>query len=232
MTSGVGAVVFPLFQRGNIRRSSVFVFIWHREILSSSIWVLRNLNTREFVRSDELVPSSDIVGDESVAVENEKEKVRRIGLWNRLREKFKRTRSGEDDDKEKDEEQMKFLASLTLPQIFLILTAHTSALHWFDENIGFTPGPWVNHTFELVSLGEHSARSNTGGVDWKNVSTEVANDVGHLRWCVMRMEELVKQLSTGVGRTGFREFRERVGEGRRVWMGWRGDNGLALDMLR
>jgi hypothetical protein len=199
----------------------------------TGMWVLRNLNTREVVRSDKLVPSSNIVEDGSVAREKEKGKVRRVGLWKRFREKFKRTRSGEDDDKEKkEEEQTKYLAPLTLPQIFLILTAHTSVLHWFDENIGFTPGPWVNHAFELVTLGEHVAQSNTVGVNWEDVSTEVANDVGHLRWCVMRIEELVEQLSTGVGRTEFREFLERMGEGRRVWMGWRGDKGVALDMLR
>jgi hypothetical protein len=79
----------------------------------------------------------------------------------------------------------KAIQSLTLPQLFLVLTMG-SAQGWpYLVDFHMKRGRWSTHSFDVVPLSVHLDEVREDMV-WQDVSAALAADVGHLRWSVQR----------------------------------------------
>ncbi|OAK93855.1 hypothetical protein IQ06DRAFT_353910 [Phaeosphaeriaceae sp. SRC1lsM3a] len=168
-------------------------------------WVLRNLTTRQVVRSDGLFPPAAILDDELLTP-----KVRRPRMFEWVRKIYDPTKPGEVPPR------VKAMDALSLPQIFLVLTAHSAHPGWRQEDIGFRRGPWVSHAFEVVSLDDHTEDPDS---EWRDVTASVAADVGHLRWCAMQHAAL-SQPDVDALWNRPEDFRVRASEARARWSRW------------
>lgn len=170
------------------------------------VWVLRNLTTRQFVRSDDLVPPAAILGYDALSGKSRKKHFPSSSPKKPSTSKGARALSRD-----------KNLHPLPLPQVFLILTAHsTHHQDWREEPFDFRSGPWASHVFEVVTLDEHL---ESEGSEWEDVSTKVAADVGHLRWCVRQHAQLATSNVDGLW-DKMKRFRQRVPKARAKWTRW------------
>lgn len=148
------------------------------------IWVLRNLTTKQLVRSDKLQPPEPTIPRSKPVKEPVSHRLKRH--WKDLKQGTKRDIVPKYNN----------CAPLTLAQIFLVLTAYTTNFNipFVERNLAFQQGPWVGCAFDLVTLEDHlrgempvgrdSGASEDCGKPWADVSELVVADVGNLRWCV------------------------------------------------
>lgn len=168
------------------------------------VWVLRNLTTQQYVRSDALFPPAAILEDKLLPLRY-------------VRHTLKHSNKVYDPLKSmKISPRVRALDALTLPTIFLILTAHTSHPDWREEDIGFRCGPWVSHAFEVVPLEDHL---ESAILKWQDVTAAVAADVGHLRWCIMQRNALLQPPSEGKWER-MKEFSKLAPKARARWNQW------------
>jgi hypothetical protein len=161
-------------------------------------WVLRNLDTKQFVRSDNLTPPSKItLGKLHLRRPNQSPFKR---LWNMVRP----TRQPSQ-------------APLTLAQIFIILTACTTTSNGHEIDHLFQNGPWTAHAFDLVTLEEHIASGEDG---WSDVSPLAVADIGHLRWCVQQCMLWDEGRVTRKLDSATLIFYGRIQHQRRQWHSW------------
>ncbi|KAH8622091.1 hypothetical protein IG631_23197 [Alternaria alternata] len=172
-------------------------------------WVLRNLTTQQYVRSDQLQePDSNPTpdwGDLPKSYELLSDKMKRVGksLTQRV---LSRPKEENKYSEPKTDEQF------TLANIFLVLTcsggnrapcATPEDPYSPDKYLEFVHGPWAGCAFEVITLDEHvhtqqqqqtqpSPESNAKQPNnvWVDVSREVVADIANLRFCVQRMRDM------------------------------------------
>lgn len=146
-------------------------------------WVLRNLETREFVREDHLTalePAMELGG----MILSPQLRMRR--KWTTLK-RFVTSCGAHSKHDDKD--------GLTLAQIFLVMTAYSrpGTVTEHEVPLLFHDGPWSTHAFDLVPLGEHKIdhanyeASEERSKPWTDVTEIVALDVQNLRDCVRHL---------------------------------------------
>jgi hypothetical protein len=169
-------------------------------------WVLRNLTTKQIVRSDSLTPPLGISHEKLLPDRSEKRATLRRA-WSKIRPT-------------QAPEPMEF-PPLSLPQIFLILTANSTTLNSHQETLMIRKGPWTTHTFDVITLEQHLSSEHEA--DWLDVSKLVVADMGHLRWCIEQFEALHEVMTREPKRLGNMDvlnFRARMTEQRRRWHAW------------
>ena len=181
------------------------------------VWVLRNLTTRQYVRSDQLQeePNSDPAadwGDDPRSYELLSDKMKRVGKSLTQRVLYRPSKK-----ENKHTTESKPGEQFTLANIFLVLTcsggnrapsATTTPTtipedpHSPDKYLEFTHGPWAGCAFEVITLDEHiltqqqqlqpSPESNAQQPNnvWVDVSKEVVADIANLRFCMQRMMDM------------------------------------------
>lgn len=178
------------------------------------VWVLRNLTTRQCVRSDNLIPPASIVPhDEKTVPKATRPKQKLMKLWKSLTTRSK--------DKDVDMNKHDAREPLTLPQIFLILTtySHTNNLPPFEKKFQFHDGPWTAHSFDVVTLEDHL--DTPTDLPWTDISAAVVADIGHLRWCV-RQAEIARTWTESEAAY----LDDVISKGRKEWRRWIHDAGL------
>lgn len=142
------------------------------------IWVLRNLTTRQIVRSDALVPPDSVVPAEAIVSPELSYKNRFRDLWHKLT-------AGSKSDNDMPE-----LEPLSLAQILLVLTVYADSddVPRLERKFYFQKGIWSTHAFDVVTLDNHIESLAMSKTQWTDVSASVVADVGNLRWCVQRAE--------------------------------------------
>ena len=171
------------------------------------VWVLRNLTTRQIVRSDKLAPPASVIAPEAINA-LEANVSRRVLYKDKLRSLWRNFRGSS---------KPRVLAPLSLAQILLVLTADTDAqnIPRLEKKFEFQHGVWASHTFDVVTLDEHVHSLTMSDERWTNVSAPVTADVGHLRWCIQQAElartwpTLEKLFWDDVIKRGRREWRWR-----------------------
>jgi hypothetical protein len=166
------------------------------------VWVIRNLTTRQIVRSDALSPPQSITHEPLFPTPTPRE-----STWRKLRARFMPKKAPAPDPVLE-----RACETFTLPQVFLLMTAYSSK-RFFELTYQIGRGPWNAHTFQVLSLSQHDSSTDT---EWQDVSASVAADIGHLRWCVWREDEFYQQARRKGEVT---KLRERVKESRKMWRG-------------
>jgi hypothetical protein len=152
------------------------------------VWVLRNLTTRQFIRSDQLEEPEDVEPDwDDVRpvppvpnLEVRPSKLKR--LRSALRGKWKQMT-------ERKPAQHPAVQHSHLANTFLVLTStsHNDNYARSDDKyeiLRFTHGPWSGCAFDLIQLPEHEASG------WTNISREVVADITNLCFCIRKGQEM------------------------------------------
>jgi hypothetical protein len=151
----------------------------------SRTWVLRNLTTCEFIRSDKLCPSARKSSDAA----RPKLPSRSSTFTKMLKPFISEKTRGKDKDKTPpmlSEGGATFSTSpLSFAQLFLALTAHSDLPSHQELLFGFHDGRWRGHCFDIVPLSSHA--SETKGADWADVSELAVDDVANLRYWVHQL---------------------------------------------
>jgi hypothetical protein len=161
-------------------------------------WVLRNLDTKQIVCSDSLVPPSKITHGKWYLKPRNKFTLKRV--WDVIKPPKPDAR-----------------VLLTLAQIFIILTAFTTTSNGHEVDHLFENGPWTACAFDVVTLEQHIASGEEG---WEDISAKAVADVGHLRWCT---EQCVLWHEARGGRKADPQtmmFYGRMRDLRREWNSW------------
>ncbi|KAF2004224.1 hypothetical protein P154DRAFT_519449 [Amniculicola lignicola CBS 123094] len=124
------------------------------------VWVLRNLTTSQYVRSDQLHPNPQ-------AVKEAKEPI--ISIYERLRRFVRTSQQRRTDD-----------CPFTLAQVLLCMT-RWSTRRFFPPEAGphGLNGSWVGHRFDIVTLDRHNSEEDPAG--WTDASEEAVKFVLDVR---------------------------------------------------
>lgn len=184
------------------------------------IWLLRNLATRQMVRSDRLSPPTSAIPMWSPP--------QRTGSALKVAMKvLKGLTSTPAKTKGTDHNR-----PLTLAQVFLALSSYSNTRYFSDAHhqLAFQQGPWVGSSFDVVTMEEHMAETRLNAADqhsgtvehelprWHDVSEAVAADLGNLRWCLWQYNVL--RWSKGKKREVSPEFWSMVGAVRPAYRRW------------
>ncbi|KAK7178644.1 WD domain protein [Paraphaeosphaeria sporulosa] len=159
--------------------------LFFRAYPQSRTWVLRNLTTSEFIRSDKLTPSARKSSDSA-----------RPKLPSRSSTFIKMLKPFASDKKTGKDKAPESLAPgpsddafstspLTFAQLLLTLTAHSDLPSHHELVFAFHDGRWRGHCFDLVPLSSHL--SETKEADWADVSELAVDDVANLRYWVHQL---------------------------------------------
>jgi hypothetical protein len=195
------------------------------------VWLLRNLTTRQFVRSDELRPPKSIVPREPVPP-LPKPRLSRFqklqAVWKRVKMRFESKQATKADGFEpKEASRADDFEPLTLAQIFLVMICHSNVNlgSWFLSSGAGTQGPWNMHSFDVVTLEDHllSTVYNDNELgphrkDWIDVSRLVVADVGNLRWCVKQSHARDGHRWDRENNINFQTFVKRTRHEHRAWV--------------
>ncbi|KAF2733618.1 hypothetical protein EJ04DRAFT_513119 [Polyplosphaeria fusca] len=129
------------------------------------VWLLRNLTTLEYVRSDQLSPTTDAAPKNSRGLLN---LITSSRLWGLLSFKDPPSRHSSSA-----------ALPVTLAQIMLLLTCFSTNVSFKERVLGFQWGVWAGHQIDVVTLEAHM--DERGNKSWKNVSEAVVRDVTNLR---------------------------------------------------
>jgi hypothetical protein len=162
-------------------------------------WVLRNLTTKQYIRSDELQEPIDPAPDWAPPPKSREPLLSSLKrhcktLAHQMR---KIPKEIEHPGLDKDE-------TFTLANIFLVLTSSSAPnLRPISEKdaperyLSFGEGPWVGCAFDVIPLDDHlqsqqqSSESETLSHEpWVNVSKEAVADIANLHFCRRRKEEM------------------------------------------
>jgi hypothetical protein len=162
-------------------------------------WVLRNLTTRQYVRSDQLQESVFPAPDWRLLPKFREPILPRMKrLCNAL------SRQKRNVSKDKKHSMPEPDQPLTLANIFLVLTCSKPSLLLAGERtdspkryLNFEDGPWAGCAFDVIPLDDHllsqqrqSGSKTQPNESWVNVSKEVVANVANLRFCVRRKQEM------------------------------------------
>ena len=172
------------------------------------IWVLRNLTTSEFIRSDKLRPSAR-KSSESV---RPKMPSRSSTLSRMLKSFGSKTTPGKDSSKLQQPEEPFDTSPLTFAQIFLVLCCHSDIPSQHEDIFGFHEGRWRGHGFDIVPLNTHTTETNESS--WADVSELAADDVANLRYWVQQLN--------GDGGSCPKSLRPHVEADRNMYHNWEG----------
>lgn len=195
------------------------------------VWVLRNLTTKQFVRSDKLQPPKGAIPDiksNKVPISN-RSKIAK--LWNTMKI-WGKTRQECNHDEE----------PLTLAQVFLVLTCYVNkiGIPFLERIFNFQQGPWIGHAFELVTIEDHVADSEPRTIKgknvvgscnemdeiqtkpWVDVSELAAADVGSLRWSLRQSEEVFGKARSPRSMERDKAFWRVIAKTRRANRSWTG----------
>jgi hypothetical protein len=148
------------------------------------VWVLRNLTTAEYVRSDRLHPVSSFPRLQrlELALASCMTSDRAQRLSTTIRNLKRRV------------VRMTYISDTTpldLAQVFLILiSSATIPLPCKENALLFQSGVWAGDSFDLVTLDAHAFETEAhhkDGLEWRDVSKEVVDDVANLRGWVYRL---------------------------------------------
>ncbi|KAJ4356838.1 uncharacterized protein N0V89_004875 [Didymosphaeria variabile] len=177
----------------------------------SHTWLLRNLTTSEFIRSDKLQPSPRKSSD------NTRPKLpSRPSTFTKMLKPFT---SEKKSAKEKPAatlgphpDEVFDTSPLSFAQILLVLTAHSDLPSHHELPFAFHDGRWRGHAFDLTPLSEHL--SSTQPDDWADVSDLAVDDVANLRYWVHQL--------AGDGDTCPKSLRPHVEADRSMYHNWEG----------
>jgi hypothetical protein len=144
------------------------------------VWVLRNLTTRQYVRSDALKPPPKIIPQDKLSYDPYAQRSKLRQLWNKLTPTFNKTLNYDHEP-------------LTLAQIFLVLSANKAKMKRFDNELLLIDSPWPPFKYDVVTLHDHETSLAPSGPQWQDVTASAVAEVAHLRWCVRQ-----RQRSTGL----------------------------------
>lgn len=174
------------------------------------IWVLRNLTTSEFIRSDKLQPSA------RKSSENARPKLpSRSSTFSRMLKPFssseKKTAKAPATLGPRPDDAFD-TSPLTFAQLFLVLTAHSDLPSHHELVFGFHDGRWRGHCFDLTPLSTHLAE--TKEADWADVSDLAVDDVANLRYWVHQLN--------GDGDSCPKSLKPHVEADRNMYHNWEG----------
>jgi hypothetical protein len=156
------------------------------------VWVLRNLTTCEFIRSDKLQPASHQEGivEPPISISTSV-KISSAGRAKALLKQGVAAFSRRYRDKQKvSAEWTRSIdpdpTPLTFAQIFLVLACYSVAPPHSEHCLGFQEGRWAGHTFDIVTLDVHNAEATA--YEWADVSELAVDDVANLRHWAQQME--------------------------------------------
>jgi hypothetical protein len=162
-------------------------------------WVLRNLTTRQYVRSDQLQESGSPASDWRLLPKYREPVLPRMRrLCNALSQQIRNV------SKDKKRSLPEPDHPLTLANIFLVLTCSKPDSLLAGERkdspkryLNFEDGPWAGCAFEVIPLDDHllSQQRQSGSKtqlneSWVDVSKEAVADVASLRFCLRRKQEM------------------------------------------
>jgi hypothetical protein len=165
-------------------------------------WVLRNLTTRQYIRSDQLQEPTSAQPNWGAPPKP------RGPLFVRMRQQCKALiQQIKNGAKEEYFSPWAFDPSklpLTLATIFLVLICDTShrETYWEPKDsptryLHFEDGPWCGCAFDLIPLDDHLRSQDRQSPSeaksyeaWVDVSKEVVADIANLRFCIQRNIEM------------------------------------------
>jgi uncharacterized membrane protein YgcG len=169
-------------------------------------WVLRNLTTRQYVRSDTLLPPSS-VADPTMLLPPPKSR-----LIKKIWRKFAPRTPTLEDGLVEEHRAKATTEPLTLPQIFLVMIMYSTFNHYLHE-FYMSYGPWNAHTFDLVPLSHLQSEAE----EWTDVTLPVVSDIGNLRWCIWRASALYAREGEAEFGNDCTNFSWRLHVSRRKW---------------
>lgn len=172
------------------------------------VWVLRNLTTCEFIRSDKLQPSARKSSD-SV---RPKLPSRSSTISRMLKSFSSKSSPGRDKLSPQLAEEPFDTSPLTFAQIFLVLTCHSDLPPDHEIIFGFHDGRWRGHSFDIVPLKTHTAETEESS--WADVSELAVDDVANLRYWVQQLN--------GDGESCPKSLRPHVEADRNMYHNWEG----------
>jgi hypothetical protein len=185
-----------------VERDLAQAYLWPQD----RVWVLRNLTTGQFVRSDQLQEpdSAAPAWGPTVPVEQVTVRPSKPGGFSGtfLYKKWKRMVRRQ--QKKKTPAQQPPLdrhQPLTLANIFLVLTCSSRKRLYTDiiylpparkreEFLQWNHGPWAGCAFDVVRLSEHAHSDTVSHPPWTNVSREVVADILNLCYCIRKGQEM------------------------------------------
>ena len=172
------------------------------------VWVLRNLTTSEFIRSDKLQPSA------RKSSEHVRPKLpSKSSTLSRMLKPFSsKGTSGKELLAHPEPEEPFDTSPLTFAQIFLVLTCHSDLPSHHEIIFGFHDGRWRGHGFDIVPLKTHTAETNESS--WADVSELAVDDVANLRYWVQQLN--------GDGDSCLKSLRPHVEADRNMYHNWEG----------
>jgi uncharacterized membrane protein YgcG len=173
-------------------------------------WVLRNLTTRQYVRSDNLIPPSSVADPFLLLPPPKSRLIKKV--WRKCA-----PRKPTPQDLLVEEHRTKATTEpLTLPQIFLVMTMYSTFNHYLHEFF-MSYGPWNAHAFDLIPLSQLPHLTSHADPEWTDVTLPVVSDIGHLRWCIWRASALYARKDEAGFSNDCTNFSWRLSESRRKW---------------
>jgi hypothetical protein len=183
------------------------------------IWVLRNLTTCEFIRSDKLQPSAQ----QGLGTLSPPPGARRKALFEGAKmasllkqgaaaftsKKSNKHRVSGKDPSVTDPKT----TPLTFAQIFLVLACY-SRVPMIEECFEFAEGRWAGHSFDILTLEAHVAETKPS--EWADVSELAVDDVANMRHWVQQLDNTYHKKAAPT------EVRTYISEHRRIYHDWEG----------
>ena len=155
------------------------------------VWVLRNLTTCEFVRSDKLKPASQR-GSTSNAPRPDTGSHKMfkaasvMALLKQGASAFTNRNQLKPKTRETAHSDVTESTPLTFAQIFLVLTCYSREAPYNERCFGFQEGRWAGHAFDIVTWDIHNAETKPH--EWADVSELAVDDVANLRHWVQQLD--------------------------------------------
>jgi hypothetical protein len=169
-------------------------------------WVLRNLTTRQYMRSDTLVPPAN-VADKFILLPPPKSR-----LIDKIWRKIVPRKSTPEERLVKEHRKKARTEPLTLPQIFLLMVWHSTSCR-YKHKFYISYGPWNAHTFDIVPLSHFQSEAE----EWTDVTLPVVSDIGHLRWCIWRARAVYARHREVEYDNAWTDFGSRLEVSRKKW---------------
>ena len=197
------------------------------------VWVLRNLTTCEFVRSDKLQPVSQQVStaDSDPKPETTSRKLFKAAKVMALLKEGAAAFTFKKTNRQKTSECAPSggldSTPITFAQIFLVLICYSREVPYDERCLEFQEGRWAGHAFDIVTWEAHA--TETTPHEWADVSELAVDDVANLRHWAQQLElALSNQDDPKTIYSPFnvkpppRDLWQRVSEDRRIWHDWEG----------
>ncbi|KAH7139149.1 hypothetical protein B0J11DRAFT_516177 [Dendryphion nanum] len=163
------------------------------------IWVLRNLRSQEFIRSDRLRPNPLATADITQSA---------IKTWICFLSPVAllSPQSGLQDNAQ----------PVSFGQLLLVLTSFSNKIPRFGITLQSQNGPWAGDYFDIVPLDSHLHETQDSKPEWRDVSEGAVNDVSNLRYWA---KKLVAWENEGVPKTSSARIM-KIAHERMKWHNW------------